>query len=435
LVAYRFLALALILAQSVVVTRVFGVEAFGVLSIAITIVAIVGMVGSLGLDQVMMRDLAALGPQNARTDSQFASLRRFAYRTVTPVVLLLVAVGAATFGFGAVDGTYRIGLMAAWLTLPVLMLRKFMEAAALGAKRPGLSFTGSNVVFPGVMIALGIAVPFAGVSADLVTLAWVYVVALCLSFVVLYLVARPQLGWVLSRTRGAEHFDQKQRRRTLGASVHLSLASAALVLGQNLDVLVSGLVSTPETVAVVRILSRLGEGVAVFRAMALLQYKPYLAEAGMNGDTGSLQSHMRSMGRIYVLTGLPILVASLMLAGPILSVYGAELDGYEDALRVYMTGVFVMLLGGPASAALTMSGHERLASRALWVAIGLSAVGNFALIPVLGAMGSAIASLTSSLVATGLCVYYARVHLRVRPWSLVTRKRRQSGVSDEMSRG
>lgn len=420
LVGYRMFALLLILAQSVVITRVFGVEAFGVLSIAISVVAIVGMVASLGLDQVWMRDLAALGISKARTDPQFGGLRRLILRTVTPFVVLLTVAGGLAFGLIGLGGAYRVCLIAAWLMLPVLIVRKFIEAAALGAKRPGLSFTGSNIIFPGSMIVLAVALSLTDLALNVVILAWVYVAALAVSLLVLYLIARPQLGWILKSVPNPGKLDPQESRRTLKASLHLSLVTAGVLIGQNIDVLISGLVSSPETVAVVRILSRLGEAIAIFRAMALLQYKPYLAEAGMKGDTAGLQTHVRTMGRIYVLTGLPILIASCALAGPILSVYGSGLDGYEWALRVYMCAVFVSLLGSPASAALTMSGQERSASRALWVSLIFSAVGNVMLIPVLGALGSAFASLAAAIVVTGLSVYFTWSHLKVRTWSLLS---------------
>ena len=61
LMSVRVLAIGLTFVQTIVMTRVFGSEVFGLLSIALSVSALLVLLLSAGLDQVVMRDIARIG--------------------------------------------------------------------------------------------------------------------------------------------------------------------------------------------------------------------------------------------------------------------------------------------------------------------------------------------------------------------------------------
>ena len=410
-VGFRGVSMALVLVQSIVLARVFGPEVFGVFSFAVSVISIVALVTSLGLDQYLMREVAKLGLLGLREDPAFRSVRRFSAVVAAPATLAVSIIGSVLALVPGLAGPYALPLFAAFASLGILMLRKFVESLALGIKRPNASFAGSSVAYPVVLI-LGAGLVWIGVfPPDSATISVVYVVAVIISGLVSALLVRDALPQALGGPRGIAR--DVDRRAALTASLHLTVIGAGFLLIKNVDIVMVGILSDPETVAAVRILSRLGEAVAIVRVMALTYYKPYLAEAGMGGDRASLQRHASSMAGLYLITGVPIFIGLWFAAPWILAIWGAEYVQYDWAFRVYMLGVFVMLIGGPANVSLSMSGMERYASRALWASLIANVGLNAALIPPLGVLGCSIASLTGMVVLASVSVFYARRRLGI----------------------
>lgn len=414
LAGLRMVALALTLAQSVVLARAFSAESFGSYSVAVSLISILGVFLSFGLDQTMMRQLAADGPEHVRRSPRFAAAQWVTLRVVYPASLIAGIVGVPVLLVWDVAGPYSLPLMAALAVFGPLMVRKYLESLAVGAKRPGLSFLGSNIAFPTLMISGGLAVMSTDVRPSTSTISIIYVIALLGSlFVATLVLPRPIRSLAFGRGR---RDSGDEIRAALRSSSHLALISAGFVLSKNLDIVLTGLLADPATAATIRILARLAEAIAIFRVMALLQYKPFLAEAGLNRNWPLLQAHATSLARAFTLTGVPMMVVGWFFAEPILGIYGDQYTADVWPFRIYMLGTLAMLLGGPASEVLSMSGEERYASRALWISLTANLVLNIALIPPLGAMGCAIASLTSMTLLAMLCNIFARSRLGIRPW-------------------
>lgn len=403
LMSARILAIGLTFIQTLLITRVFGIELFGILSFSLSISALAILLLSVGLDQILMRDVARLGKLHFFISQRWQDIRRLILWGIVPLTLVTAIVGTLFFKFTEFGRAYTLLLITIFLLLPVILARKYFEAISLGAKKAVRSIIGSQIVYPTMMILGGIFVWFMHVTPDEISVSITYSIAaissLVASFLLILGTLREMQGKVsLNDTinTDSDNLPKKLRSKALIKSgMHFSLVSIGFILGQHIDVLLIGLLSTPENVALVRVATRVAEIAGLMRAIILLQYKPLLAEAYGKNDVKLLQRQTTSMVKFFVMTGVPITCILWLFAEEIMSIFGPEFILGAWTMRIYVAGVLVTLLCGPGVGVLSMSDNESVASRILLISLGLHIIFNMILIPLLGIIGCASANFLS----------------------------------------
>lgn len=395
LMSTRMLAIGLTFVQTIVMTRVFGSEVFGLLSFALSISALLVLVLSAGLDQVLMRDIARFGPATAPRTQRWRDIWRMIAWVVVPATLGCTSVGALLMLTTGLGGPYSTTLLAAFLLLPFVLGRKYVEAISLGTKKVVRSIFGSQIVYPLLMIAGGLAIWTSGAGSSAQTASYTYAFAGVGSMIASILLIRGtlmQMRATSGETAAVEDGPSPSGRALLTSGMHFSLVSVGFVLGQHIDVLLTGILAGPEDVALVRVAARIAETAGLMRAIIVLQYKPLLAEAHGRNDEALQRRYVAAMTRIFVATGIPITIGILVFAEEVMAVFGAEFVSGATALRIYVLGVFVTLVLGPGSTLLSLTDHEHIASRNLMIALSVQVVLDFLLIPRYGAVGCGIAN-------------------------------------------
>lgn len=395
LMSMRMLAIGLTFVQTIVMTRVFGSEVFGLLSFALSISALLVLMLSAGLDQVLMRDIARFGPATAPRTQRWRDIWHMIAWVVVPATLGCVLVGAMLMLTTGMGGSYSTTLLAMFVLLPFVLGRKYVEAISLGTKKVVRSIFGSQIVYPLLMIAGGLAIWFSGAGATARTASYTYVFAGIGSMIASVLLIRGTLSEMRAaskETAAVVEGHSPSPRALLTSGMHFSVVSLGFLLGQHIDVLITGVIAGPEAAALVRIAGRVAEMAGMMRAIILLQYKPHLAEAYGKGDTAGLQAHATFMVRIFVFTGVPITLGLWIFADEVMGVFGPEFVDAAWAMRIYVAGVLVMLLLGPGNAVLSLCDNEHIASRNLLISTVIQIVLDLLLIPKFGIIGCACAN-------------------------------------------
>ena len=382
--ALRICAIGLTFIQTLALTRVFGAEVYGSLSLAISLAALGMLALSLGMDQVLMRDLARIGPANARGSETWQNTLGQTRRAVVPLTFIVTLAASLL----AAQGT-NPALLAIALCLPLLLARKFVENWVLGAGHVLRSMLASQIVFP-VTITLGATLLlFSPITADLRAASILYVTAASLSVVAALILS----GATIRATwPSVWRLDDGQALRTGRA---LALVSFGFLASQHLDVLLTGLLSDPIDVALVRVSARVAEMLGLMRMVAVLHFKPKIAAAYGAGDRAKLEGQTRTLTLIFVASGLPLFTLLWIFAGPVLSLFGPEFSAAAPVLRLYLVGIGLTLLAGPCTLLLTLCDAESQAVRILWTALAVNLILDLVLIPVYGAMGCAIANVAA----------------------------------------
>lgn len=415
----RMLAIGLTFLQTIAITQVFGSEVFGLLSFALSISAIAILFLSAGLDQLLMRDIARLGTKVVARSKRWEHTWHLVRKLVIPVTLLISISGSTLVAVTGIAGAYKSTLFTALLLLPLVLCRKYLEAICQGSKLVLRSLLGSQVAYPLLMILGALYVWFFGIEASAETVSLTYFVALAGSLIASFLFIFSTIKKITNKENSIKsdsdfYSDSPGEKALLKSGVYFSLVSIGFVLGQHIDVLLMGIISSPENVAIVRIAARVAEMVGLMRAIVMLQYKPLLAEAHAKQDWYLLQNNVYFMTKVFTLTGVIIAAIFLIFAEEAMFVFGKDFVDGSWAMRIYVLGVLITMLLGPGEATLSMCGYEKLAARILMTSIVIQTLLNLILIPIFGAVGCAISNLISLCYLAITTRYFCKKHLNIR---------------------
>jgi O-antigen/teichoic acid export membrane protein len=419
----RMFAIGLTLVQTIVMTRVFGSEVFGLLSIALSVSALMVLLLSAGLDQILMRDIARIGKSRVAYSQRWQDLWRLVLLWVVPLTLVVASLGVLLISLTNIGGPYQLTLIAAFLLLPIILSRKFIESICLGTKQVVRSITGSQIVYPILMILGGASIWLLGIDSDAQSVALTYAFAGVGSLIASSLLIAGALREMSAKTtvidkESSENTDLLQSpgdKAILMSGVHFSLVSLGFVLSQHIDVLLMGVLSTPENVALVRIAARVAEMAGLMRAIIVLQYRPILSEAYGKKNLEVIEEHVSFMLKVFITTGLPIVIGTCVFAEEIMLVFGDEFEVGANALRIYIIGVFLTLLAGPGDVVLSQTGFESYASKTLMISLCVQILLGLILIPIWGVEGCATANLCALATTAILMRFNTKKHTGIEP--------------------
>lgn len=390
LLGVRVLALTLMLAQTLMITRVFGAEAFGKLSFALSVGSVATLIICFGLDNVLMRDLAKVGVNRIAKDPQWRPKLQFILGfSVAAQGVICGSFLAYLFHTDELPN-YKLSLIIVFSLIPLQVIRRFFEMLLQGAKRTTYSMIGSQVAQPLLMI-IGIGASIQLQTPKLIeTLLAIYVVAIVGSSLLSLIIFRPT--WRRIYPEKAEFSSTIDKKSLLSSGFNLSIVTLAFLIGQQIDSVLIGLLRGPSDVAEVKIALRVAELASTLRVVASLYYRPRVIEAHANSNTQLLQSLARQQVILFSTTGSLISISIWVWAESITGIFGAEFVEAANVTRIYMIGIFVTMLCGPANMILAFTGHERLASRILAISLVIQICLDLILIPHFGSMGCAIAN-------------------------------------------
>lgn len=145
-------------------------------------------------------------------------------------------------------------------------------------------------------------------------------------------------------------------------------------------------------------------------------FAPIIAERRGAGDMVGLQGLYRTVTRWAVALAIPPLVVCAVLPGAVLGLWPNGSVEAIDALRITCAAQLVCTGVGSVNYLLIMAGHQRATLLngipAVLLNLGLS----FALIPILGVTGAAIANAVATVTANGIGLWQVHAALGIHPF-------------------
>ncbi len=377
--------------SQLVLARVLGASGYGIYAYVTAWVIVLALCATLGFHTAMLRFVSVY-----RACEEWPLLRgvlRYAARRVGVAgVVIGVAAAAVVVALGdrlapELARTFLVGCA----MVPLLALLQMQAAVVRGfggvisALAPQ-TLVRHAVLLPMITIwGLALALPIAPQGA-------------MAGMLLATAVGLGVVSWRRRRLRPAElrratvAYQAQEWRRT--ASTFLVMAAIGALLART-DLLILGALSDPAAVGVYAVAARTADLVAFALAAINTMFIPNVAAMHARGDRRGLQSLVTTTARWSALSALTIALPLFVLAGFILSFFGAAFTSGSLALRILLLGQLVNAATGSVGSMLTMTGHERHAAVVMAVAaivqIGLSVI----LIPRFGIEGAAIASATS----------------------------------------
>lgn len=396
---------------NLVLARTLGAEGAGLYFLALTVTTIATVFGRIGLDNTILRFIAANASVN-----DWSAVKGVYVKSMKLALIASSFSATALFVFAQVlaDKVFQIPelfIPVRWMSFAVVpMTIVMLHAQALkGLKRIRDSFIVFGVGVPAISLA---AFLLLNKSYDVKMAVWAYTFAAILTAllgVILWYIATPQLRKVLASFRTNE---------LLKSSMPLFWVSSLNMLITMTGTFTLGIWGTKEDVGLYSMASRTVMLMSLILTSVNSISAPKFAELYRKKDMVALGATTRNTARLMTLVASPLLLLFIIAPKWVMGMFGEEFQKGGILLSILAIGQFVNVATGSVGYLLMMSGKEKIMRNNVAFVGMMSVILNVLLVPLYGAFGAVIAT-TVCLVSQNLIAAYIinyRLCLNTKLW-------------------
>ncbi len=401
----KVISLFLMLLATILLARGLGPEKFGRYAFIIALITTLSIPLGPALMQLTTRETARM--HQAGGEGGIRELFRWMNRHIWLGSLLIIAVAggiAAWMADWRVDDRWTL-LLIGLVALPLIGLNAVRAGILAGMRRVVLGQLPVLLIRPlvllitaGVLLLFGYLNPATAVGAFITGAAFAFIVGAILLKRIF-----PEVK------KGGELVDAMQSKQLMRAWIPFTLLMVVSTLNAQIGILLLGWLSSDEQVAAMQVAERGAMLVSLSLAIVNLVIGPHITQIYRSGDKARLQALSRHSARMAMIVALPIALPLIFSGPPILRlVFGLEYAELATLpLAIMAVGQFINVAFGSVGMLLTMSGFERDTLLGQVAALFVNTIAAVLLIPVLDAVGAALAT------AVGLLVWNAVLALLV----------------------
>jgi O-antigen/teichoic acid export membrane protein len=399
-------------AVQLVLTRSLGHVEFGRYAYAMAWMNAALLVAKLELDTTALRFVGAY-----TGTMEWPLLRGFLKRSdqiVRVASLGAAAVGAALVWLltGGGANPAATSFWAACALLPVTAITQFKASCLQGFKRVRAAQAPVLVLRP-LLFGVGLAVATYGFGVRLgaADAIWLNLLAalppLLLTVKFLHDVVAAEVPRVPAT------YDTRSWTHT--ALQLLLIAFAQLILGTQADVLIVGTLLGTTSAGLYSVASQLATLISFGVTAIVFVAVPMVSDFHATGRRADLQHLVTLVQRASVVVSLPVVLLLVFEGRTVLGWFGASfVDAYPILVVLCIANFIASVIGILAGFMLTLTGHQR---QAAVIIVGSAAVNlalSLTLTHVVGAVGTAMATTTTTLLRSGVLAVYVWKLLKVR---------------------
>jgi len=398
----------------VVLVRYTTQEDYGVYSLALTIISMLCIVSTLGLDEGAARYIAYFlgrsdGSGVRKVILGSLALALGASLACTAALFFLSGQVAVFFHSGQLSGALRLISLA----IPSMVLIQILTSITRGFKVSIMKVIFNDVMKPLSFLVLLFAVIALGLGLDAVIMAYVASMALTmLAF------ATFALRWYSGHQGSSRDGEGHVIKDLVRFSIPLLSVNMLLMMMSQATTLMLGFFKTPVEVGKFDIAITMGSLLlTVINSMGYIYTPTASSLYGKNQVEELKRSYIISTKWGYIGT-LPILFAFLVFPGLVVDVlFGSRYSDVAIILQVLCLGYIINPLTGPNYHTLISMGKTRLIIESFLANALINLVLGVLLIPTMGVIGAAIAVSISVMVANSLLTVRLYQLLGIHPFT------------------
>jgi O-antigen/teichoic acid export membrane protein len=390
----------------VAMARLTNQHDFGLLVLAVNLLATAAAVTVAGADYATIRYVAAARSPGAKRGAMMAPIRL--------VMALNLCVAAAAAVFAAPISKHLLGqpdftriLRAAAVVLPLTVLAQMFSACLSGLEQARGELVRKIVEQAG-RIALGIlalSLGFGLVGATLSMAVAAAATAVAVGYVLLRSLPR---GGTTESIGGRVVIRFAWPQAVGNVATQLWVVAAIAILSHSTDARTVALFGAAFAIAQLPLL--------VYNAFTY-RFSPAIARLWDRGENEALGQLLKSVTRWVAIFAVPLFAVAIALPGPLLQIYGSNYRPAALALALMTIATLLNALAGPVERALIMTGRVKLEMAtnlvATVVVVGLALI----LTPRYGLTGAAISVLVYTIVRNAAKSYLVYRTMRMTPLS------------------
>jgi O-antigen/teichoic acid export membrane protein len=392
---FRIANLLLSFVVSILLTRILGVDGYGIYAFSMSWVLILNIIGSLGSRGLVVREVAT-----NNSHQRWGVIRGFLQWSNTVVILASIAVSVVfaigMWQFSATDNTDTFQtLLLSLVLVPVMSLTIIRQSAMQGFGHILKGQLPDSILQPLLFITFLVCTYW--LNSGEVEVIWVMglkVISSILAFAIgaylLYRIIPPQI-----KKASPEY----QTSQWLPSMLSLVFIAGTGVIYTRSDVVMLGMMVGPSAVGLYAIATRLANLVLISQQVGANVLGPHVASLYANQEIKRLQALTRKSTRAVVAYALPLTLGMIVFSPWLLSIFGPDFLESRNILIVLCVSKLLNVSTGPVNLLLTMTHYERVNAVVTGVGAILNLILNFLLIPIYGPMGAALATGFTSIIA------------------------------------
>lgn len=373
------------------IARYLGPEQFGLWNFAMAFTALFCAFATLGLDGIVVRELV----KNPERQNELMG-SAFALKLIGGAVTLLFTLIAISFvRSGETLTLWLVGLSAAGFIFQSVNVIDFYFQAKVQSRYTVYAANGAFVLMTLVKIVLLLT------SAPLIAFAWAG-----LGEIILTAIFLPVAYWFNHQNMRDWRCDGRVARELLKDSWPLLLSGLAVTLYMRVDMLMLQQMVGDSEVGIYAAAIRLSEVWYFLPSVIVASVSPSIIKYhGLN--TGL---YIRRLRRLYFFMAWLAIAVSLplsLLSGWVVSIlYGDEFKEAAPVLAIHLWASLAIFLGVASSQYLLVEQLLKISFYRTLIGLACNILLNLMLIPKMGAVGAAIATVISYFVATFSLVFF-----------------------------
>jgi O-antigen/teichoic acid export membrane protein len=395
-----------------VVSRVMGAEAWGVFSMALSMITIGSIIGTLGLDIGLLK--LAAGNKAAADTSGLYSKSLLLTCIASGICTVLVYynahfIAATVFNKPSMTKSFKIAAFAIFPFSLMKLNTQTLRGLKKITKYVFLNFVARHL-FALLFLLLLLVIT---TGNNLVIIAYIIGLYVIVGISFFWLSGEDILSGFLEMH---QWFKKHVYYRLLKISLPLLLASSLTFVKGWIDTIMVGIFLTKADVGIYNIALKLSALTAIILTAVNTIAAPKFAEAYENNDTDQLEQVVHHSTRMIFYGSLPILIIFLIIPGPILSIFGSEFTAGKYALILLSIGNFINAIAGSVGYFMQMTGSQVAFQNITLVSTCLGVGLNYLLIPMLGIEGAALSTCIGLIVWNLSCVLFIRYKYGIRTY-------------------
>jgi O-antigen/teichoic acid export membrane protein len=377
----------------VLLARWLGAAEYGVLEYVTTISLVLGFGASLGLPAIVLRFVSEY-----RVKQDWASLRGIligSWWQTLGAGIAVAALSTAVIGLWGSSLPHQSALIWAIWTVPCIALIRIQLETTRGMRRIAMAYAPSLVGLP-LLLLLEVALwqmiyPDKPLSSAVVV---------ALSLLAMLLVLLGQQGLVRRSLPPQLHQVQAIYAPLVWLKLALPLLlidGSFLVLNQTDTLMLAGLQNS-QAVGIYSAAFKTAGWISFILMAVNAIAAPMFAALYAEGNLAELQRLVSTIARWMFYPALAVALGLILLAEPVLLLFGPEFTAARGAMLALSLGQLVNVGCGSVGYLLTMTGHQNQCAKVVgWSAL-LNILLNLIGIPLLGILGAALATAISMAV-------------------------------------
>lgn len=380
---------ALLYLLQICLARWMGVSDYGVYEYVSTIAITLSFLSGLGISTVALRFIAEY-----QVKQDWAHLRGVIWGSwgqtlLSGLVLALIGTRVVWIWHDRSPIAFVIPLLLSLWTVPLLALTKLQLEMARSVRRIGLAYAPSLVLYPVLLLIGAVILQQRGQLTSASTIG--------LSIAISGLVLIMQFGLFQRGLPAIVHQTPpayELRKWLLMALPLLFIDGSFLVLNQTDSLMIGGLIN-PESVGIYNAALKTANWVHfILRAVNAIA-APLFASLYAQNQQAELQKLVSTIARWMFYPALLTAIGLMLLAEPVLGLFGPEFVAAKWTMMVLMIGQLVNVGAGSVGYLLNMTGHHNQCAKVVGWSGLLNIILNAVFIPLFGILGAAIATAIS----------------------------------------